>query len=272
MINFEYFFNLINIFRNIKLQSKFNFFIIIFYLTSIFSVFSQEESNNLKKSDSINQESKNEVLLDKVKYNAKNYVKISKAKNKLYLYDEAELYYQDIELRAGIIILDYSKNEVYAGRIPNEKDSLVQYPYFKQADNEVNPDSIRFNFDTQKALIWNSKSGENGMDVFSALTKKQNDSVYYIKDARVSTAGKVLGGETEDLDYYFKVRKGKLIPGGKIITGFTNMFIADIPTPLALPFAYFPTTQTKESGFVFPSFGESNNRGYYLQNGGYCFI
>jgi len=269
MINFEYFFNLINIFRDIKLQSKYNFFIIIFSLTNIFSIFSQEELNNIKKKDSIKQESKNEVLLDKVRYNAKNYVKIDKSKNKLYLYDEAELYYQDIELRAGIIILDYSKNEVYAGRISNKKDSLVQTPYFKQANNEVNPDSIRFNFDTQKALIWNSKSGENGMDIFSALTKKQNDSVYYIKDARVSTAGKVLGGETEDLDYYFKVRKGKLIPGGKIITGFTNMFIADIPTPLALPFAYFPTTQTKESGFVFPSFGESNNRGYYLQNGGY---
>ncbi len=269
MINFEYFFNLINIFRNIKLQSKFNFFIIIFYLTSIFSIFSQEESNSLKKTDSIKTKPDNEILLDKIKYNAKNYVKINKAKNKLYLYDEAELYYQDIELRAGIIILDYSKNEVYAGRIPNEKDSLVQFPYFKQANNEVNPDSIRFNFDTQKALIWNSKSGQNGMDIFSALTKKQNDSIYYIKDARVSTAGKVLGGESEDLDYYFKVRKGKLIPGGKIITGFTNMFIADIPTPLALPFAYFPTTQNKESGFVFPSFGESNNRGYYLQNGGY---
>jgi hypothetical protein len=238
-------------------------------LTGVFSIFSQEKLNNIKKSDSINAEPENEVLLDKVKYNAKNYVKIDKAKNKLYLYDEAELYYQDIELRAGIIILDYSKNEVYAGRILNDKDSLVQFPYFKQANNEVNPDSIRFNFDTQKALIWNSKSGENGMDIFSAITKKQNDSVYYIKDARVSTAGKVLGGETEGLDYYFKVRKGKLIPGGKIITGFTNMFIADIPTPLALPFAYFPTTQNKESGFLFPSFGESNNRGYYLQNGGY---
>ena len=80
MINFEYFFNLINIFRDIKLQSKFIFFIIIFYLTNIFSIFSQEESNNLKKQDSIKQESKNEVLLDKVRYNAKNYVKIDQTK------------------------------------------------------------------------------------------------------------------------------------------------------------------------------------------------
>ena len=134
----------------------------------------------------------------------------------------------------------------------------------------MNPDSIRFNFDSQKALIWNSKSGQNGMDIYAALTKKENDSVYYIKDARVSTAGKLVGGDDEEgIDYYFKVRKGKIIPGGKIITGPTNMFIANVPTPVGVPFAYFPSSQTKESGFIIPSIGESNLRGYYIQNGGY---
>ena len=211
---------------------------------------------------------KKPLLLAKVKYTAQDCVQINRKENKLILYNQAELYYQDIELRAGIIILDYQTTEVNAGRI--EIDStLVQYPFFKQAGNEVNPDSIRFNFDTQKALIWNSKSGQNGMDIFAALTKKQNDSVYYIKDARVSTAGKLVGGEDEGIDYYFKVRKGKIIPGGKIISGLTNMFIADVPTPIGLPFAYFPSSQTKESGFIIPSIGESNLRGFYIQNGGY---
>ena len=50
-----------------------------------------------------------------------------------------------------------------------------------------------------------------------------NDSVYFLKDGKVTTGGNLEGRETEDADYYFRIRKGKLVPGGKIITGFTNL-------------------------------------------------
>jgi len=254
------------------LQSKFYHIACLLFFLGGLKLCAQETTQKINDRillDSIIQPKKKPLLLSKVRYTAKDCVRINRKENKLILYNEAELYYQDIELRAGIIILDYNTNEVNAGRI--EIDSvLVQYPFFKQANNEINPDSIRFNFDTQKALIWNSKSGQNGMDIFAALTKKQNDSVYFIKDARVSTAGKLVGGDDEGgIDYYFKVRKGKIIPGGKIISGLTNMFIADVPTPVGIPFAYFPSSQTQESGFIIPSIGESNLRGYYIQNGGY---
>ena len=254
------------------MQSKFYHIACLLFFLGGLKLCAQETTQKINDRillDSIIQPKKKPLLLSKVRYTAKDCVRINRKENKLILYNEAELYYQDIELRAGIIILDYNTNEVNAGRI--EIDSvLVQYPFFKQANNEINPDSIRFNFDTQKALIWNSKSGQNGMDIFAALTKKQNDSVYFIKDARVSTAGKLVGGDDEGgIDYYFKVRKGKIIPGGKIISGLTNMFIADVPTPVGIPFAYFPSSQTQESGFIIPSIGESNLRGYYIQNGGY---
>ena len=254
------------------MQTKYFHIASLIFSLGVTIAFGQKQEEVISKEqllDSISSPVKKPLLLAKVKYTAKDCVRINRKENKLILYNEAELYYQDIELRAGIIILDYETNEVNAGRI--EIDSvLVQYPFFKQANNEINPDSIRFNFDTQKALIWNSKSGQNDMDIFAALTKKENDSVYYIKDARVSTAGKLVGGEDEDgIDYYFKVRKGKITPGGKIITGPTNMFIADVPTPIGIPFAFFPSTQNTESGFIIPSVNQSNRRGYSIQNGGY---
>ncbi|MEJ6673983.1 MAG: putative LPS assembly protein LptD, partial [Polaribacter sp.] len=228
-------------------------------------VYELDKTNILSDSivkDTLNK--KEPILLDKVKYKASDYVRINRKENKLYLYNNAELYYQDIELKAGIIILDYSVNEVTAGRIADSLGNLSQTPNFKQNNSEVNPDSLRFNFDSKKALIWNSKTAESGMNVFAAFTKKENDSVYYLKDAKVTT-----GGDLDKASYYFRIRKGKMVPNGKIVTGFTNMYIADVPTPIALPFAYFPTTQNQQSGFIFPTIGESNNRGYSLQNGGY---
>ena len=256
------------------MRSKFSYTSLLFIFFWNAFVHGQSDSlsvgdESLKKViiiDSTNVTEDEPLLLDMITYKAKDSVRINRTKNKISLYNEAELYYGDIILRSGIIVLDYKEKEVYAGRIIDTSGTLVQYPFFKQGINEINPDSIRYNFDTQKALIWNSKTEQGGMNVYSNYTKKQNDSVYYIKDARVTT-----GGELDDADYYFRVRKGKLVPGGKIVTGFTNMYIADVPTPLMLPFAYFPTTQNQSSGFIFPSIGENNNRGYAIQNGGYYF-
>ena len=51
---------------------------------------------------------KKQLLLGKIKYKAKDYVKLSQKDQKIYLYNEAEIYYQDTELKAGIIVLDLS--------------------------------------------------------------------------------------------------------------------------------------------------------------------
>ena len=226
-------------------------------------------SQDVKENDSIvlnDTLTKPQLLLGKITRNAKGYIKINKEEGKLYLYDKAELYYLDTELKAGIIVLDYNKNEVSAGRIKDSSGQLIQPPYFKQAGNEVNPDSIRFNFDTKKAIIWNSKSEQDGMNISALTTKKENDSVYFIKEARVTTSK-----NTVDPDYYIRIRKGKFIPKSKIIAGLSNLYIANVPTPIFLPFAYFPLTENRRTGFIFPSIGQNNDRGYFVQNGGYYF-
>ena len=163
--------------------------------------------------------------------------------------------------------MDYEKNEVYAGRIKDSTGAYTQFPNFKQGANVIEPDSIRFNFKTKKALIWNSRSEQGEFRIKAAVTKKENDSVYFLKGARFTTSKDV-----DNPEYYFQTSKVKFIPGKKVVTGLTNMVIANVPTPIALPFAFFPMSkETSISGLILPSYNDSNNRGFSLQNLGYYF-
>ncbi|WP_366183597.1 putative LPS assembly protein LptD [Flavobacterium ovatum] len=222
-------------------------------------------SDTLKKRDTI--KTQKPFLDGIVKYKANKYAKIDQKKKLITLYDQAELYYQDIELKSGIIVLNYEKNEVYAGRIKDSTGKFTQYPNFKQGENVIEPDSIRFNFKSKKALIWNSRTEQGEFKVKASITKKENDSVYFLKGARFTTSTNV-----DNPEYYFQTSKVKFIPGKKVITGMTHMVIANVPTPIAFPFAYFPMSkETNVSGVILPSYNDSNTRGFSLQNGGYYF-
>ncbi|PZQ78291.1 MAG: organic solvent tolerance protein OstA, partial [Flavobacterium johnsoniae] len=168
---------------------------------------------------------KKTFLESRVKRKAVDYEKMDQKKKQLTLYNKAELYYQDFELKAGIIVMDYEKNEVYAGRIKDSAGNYTQRPIFKQGTNVIEPDSIRFNTITKKALVWNSRSAQGDLNIKGEVTKKENDSVYFIKNARITTSKNI-----DDPEYYFLARKLKLVPGKKVVVGLTNMVIADVPT------------------------------------------
>ena len=218
--------------------------------------------------DSIKKDSikpKKELLESKIKRTAVGYEKINQKKKQMTLFDKAELYYQDIELKSGIIVLDYEKNEIYAGRIKDSTGNYTQLPVFKQGANVIEPDSIRFNYKTKKALVWNSRTEQNEFKIKAEITKRENDSVYFMKRARFTTSADI-----ENPEFYFQTSKVKFVPGKKVVIGLTHMVIANVPTPLIMPFAFFPMTETSQSGIIMPTFNDTQ-RGYALQNGGYYF-
>ncbi len=209
--------------------------------------------------------SRPEFLEDLVDYYGEDYVYMDQENSRVYMYNKAFMTYLDYRIDAGEIILDYSKNEVYARGI-DSAGIYSQLPVFVQGNNKVQPDSIRFNFETKKALVFNSRTAQNDINMLSQITKKENDSVYFMRNIKFTTSENV-----DDPEYYFYTRKAKFVPQKKVVTGLTNMYIADVPTPIGLPFAFFPLAETRASGFVIPNIGENNNRGFFLQNGGYYF-
>jgi lipopolysaccharide assembly outer membrane protein LptD (OstA) len=227
------------------------------------SITNISESTTPKKTDSI--KPKKELLEDVVDYYAEDYMFLDKKRNRIALYNKAYIIYGDTRIDAGLIILDNNKNEVYASGI-DSNGVYTQKPVFVQAGNTVKPDSIKFNFKTEKALVYNSYTEQNGVNVLAEISKKENDSTVFVKNVKFTTSTNI-----EDPEYYFYTRKAKFVPKKKIVTGLTNMYIADVPLPIGLPFAYFPLTEERASGFIIPTFGDNSNRGFFFQNGGYYF-
>ena len=97
------------------------------------------------------------------------------------MYNEAQIQYQDMDIQSGVIVIDYGKDLVYAGRLKDSSGIYSQSPILKQGQDIIEPDSIVFNTKTKKALIWNSKTEQQGGRIISDLSKKENDSVYYVK-------------------------------------------------------------------------------------------
>ncbi len=217
-----------------------------------------------KTNDSVKK--KKNILEGIVKMNAKDYEKIDQKKKQLTLYNEASIKYTDFDIKAGIIVYDYEKKQVYAGRLKDTSGNYTQRPVFTQGTNVVEPDSLVYNNTTGKALIWNSRTKQGEMNIKAEIAKRENDSVVFMKSARITTAKDI-----DDPEYYFYVTKVKFVPKKKVVVGPTNLVIADVPTPLFLPFAYFPMSENSTSGFIVPTPGQNNRQGYFLQNGGYYF-
>ncbi|MEY2739647.1 MAG: hypothetical protein RL259_1556, partial [Bacteroidota bacterium] len=108
-----------------------------------------------KTNDSIKK--KKNALEGIVKMNAKDYEKINQKKKQLTLYNEASIVYTDFDIKAGVIVYDFEKKQVYAGRIKDTAGNYTQRPVFTQGTNIVEPDSLVYNNTTGKALIWNSR-------------------------------------------------------------------------------------------------------------------
>nr|WP_212923069.1 putative LPS assembly protein LptD [Capnocytophaga cynodegmi] len=224
----------------------------------------------LQKADSLRKDSLQKpkgALEDIVKYKAKDSIVFNKVKSEIILYNETQVQYTDIDISAGIELIKFDIGEVYAGRLKDSVGEYTQHPVFKQGDDVIEPDSIRFNYKTQRAIIRNAYTKQDENNIKGEIIKKENDSTYFMKNAIITTAE-----DLDDPDYYILLRKAKFVPQKKIVAGFSNMYIVDVPTPVAIPFAYYPMVSGRSSGLIFPTFGEANNRGYFVQNGGYYFV
>ncbi len=186
------------------------------------------------------------------------------AARKVYLYGESIIKYESITLKAEIIEVDFNTNMVYARGREDSTGKLIGAPEFTEGDQTFKAKVMSYNFITRKGIIKEVLTEDDQGFLHGERVKKMDDNTINILHGSYTTCNL-----EENPHFRFRFKKSRVIPDNKIVTGPAYMEIEGVPTILALPFGIFPNNRGKKSGIIIPSYGESQNRGFFLENGGY---
>ena len=186
------------------------------------------------------------------------------SKNKIYYYGGAVIKYDDIEIQADYVEFDFEKHTVFAKGMPDSTGKIVGKPVFSQAGQKYLTDEMTFNFDTKKGVIRKVFTEDAQGYLHGDRIKKMDDGKINIRSGSFTTCS-----NQDHPHYEFHFNKAIVIPDDKIVAKMMYFKLEETPLPVAIPFALIPNSKGQRSGIIIPSFGESANRGFYFENGGY---
>lgn len=179
------------------------------------------------------------------------------------LYGESVVQYEDIELKAELIEIDLTKNEVIATYGLDSLGNPFGKPVFSTAGEESECEYIKYNFETKKGFVKEVRMQQGEGYIHMAESKVHPNEEIHFKDGKFTTCDK------EEPHYHFNLTRAIVVPDKRIVTGPVYMEILRVPTPLAAPFGFFPNSEKKKAGLILPRFQTSNDYGFGLDNIGY---
>ncbi len=200
-----------------------------------------------------------------VVYSAKDSMLIIRRDSAM-MFGQSEVTYGNLKLNSENIEMDLRDNNVYAFGVVDSLGEIEGKPVFNENGTDYEAQTMRYNFKTRKGYITNVVTQQGEGFLTGGRTKKDDDDNYYIENSRYTTCD-----DHDNPHFYFQLTKAKMRPGKNIVMGPAYMVLAGLPLPLAVPFGFFPFTDSYSSGVIVPTFGDDYQRGFYLRDGGYYF-
>lgn len=199
------------------------------------------------------------------KYGARDSIYADIEKKQLHLYGEAFVETQDMNLKAGYILVDMNTEEISATFVYDKDSNLIEKPLFTMGGEEVEANTLKFNMRSKKAYIEAVKIKQDEMYLFMGRAKRQQNEDIHFVEGRFTTC------DLDEPHYYFQLSKAVMVPNKRIVTGPMNLYIAGVPTPLGLPFSYIPQMDENDRshGLLFPEIVPISSYGFGLNNIGY---
>lgn len=198
-----------------------------------------------------------------VRYEARDSTRYDLANQTVYLYGGATVNYQDIQLSADRIAFSFKNEEAEAFGALDSSGTMAGKPRFTQGGHSIDADSIRYSFKTKEGLIREVRTQEQEAWVHADLSKRHANGEVH------STGGMLTTCDRPHPHYHFRVGRMMVVPDDKIVAGPAYMKIGKVPTPLAVPFGLFPNKKGGSNGVLIPIWGNNDDLGYFLLNGGW---
>ncbi|MFW5596107.1 MAG: putative LPS assembly protein LptD [Prevotella sp.] len=215
--------------------------------------------------DSLNKQKKNSIEMP-VDYTANDSMVYDATSRKVHLFGKANVKYEGMDFESEKIAISLDSSIVHATGVKDTaKKALSGTPVFKMGNDSYESDTIAFNFKSKKGLINNVKTEQQEGYITSQLSKRMDNGDIYLQHGRYTTCDK------EHPDFYIALSRAKVRPNKDVVFGPAYLVVADVPLPLAIPYGFFPFTKHYSSGFIMPTYGDENDRGFYLRDGGYYF-
>lgn len=205
------------------------------------------------------------AIKSRVDYKSTDSIMLDVKSQKVFMFKENDISYEDIKLKANYVEIEFKYATVYATGTPDSTGKDEGSPVFTMGNNSFESKSIKYNYETKKGLVNKVITEDAEGYLHGNVVKKMPDDVTNVYQGSYTTC------ENKDPHFSFSFKKAKVIPDKKIVTGPAYLVIEDVPTPLVIPFGMFPNKKGQRSGIVIPTYGESANRGFYFENGGYYF-
>ena len=184
-----------------------------------------------------------------------------------HLFGSSNVKYQNMDLASDKIYMSLDSSLVHATgtRDSSAKDGVKNKPVFTMGQDKYETDTIAFNFKTKKAYIDNVYTEQEDGFLRGERSKRDSTGVIYLEHGRYTTC------DEEHPDFYIALSRARVRPGKDVVFGPAYLVVADVPLPLAIPYGFFPFTKRYSSGFIMPSYGDEQARGFYLKDIGYYF-
>jgi hypothetical protein len=211
----------------------------------------------------IRKEISKQALKDEIDYKCSDSIIFNINEDKVYLYHDVEIKYQSITLKAAYVEIDFRKNTLFAKGMNDSTGKEFGKPVFADGGQSFASESIWYNFNTKKGIIRDVITNEGDSYLHGSLVKRYPDNTTHVKDGKYTTCSHA------HPHYEIRFFRAKVIPDDKIVSGPAYLVIEDVPTPAFIPFGFFPNKRGQTSGILIPTYGESANRGFFFENGGY---